>query len=100
MGQCACHPDIETRFLCIKHNLYLCEECLKCQNPELYCKFRSACPIWFLGKKGAKELLSDDAGTAEDIKKAVSNVEILGDADEVQDIFSAVHAGYELASRY
>ncbi len=40
------------------------------------------------------------AAPDEDIKKAVSNVEILGDADEVQDIFSAVHAGYELASRY
>ncbi len=39
MGQCACHPDIETRFLCMKHNIYLCEECLKCRDPELYCKF-------------------------------------------------------------
>lgn len=37
---------------------------------------------------------------AEDIKKVVPKVEILGDAHEVQDIFSAVHAGYELASRY
>jgi hypothetical protein len=52
----------------MKHNTYLCEECLKCQDPELYCKFRSACPIWFLGKKGAKELLSDDAETAEGVQ--------------------------------
>jgi 2,4-dienoyl-CoA reductase-like NADH-dependent reductase (Old Yellow Enzyme family)/thioredoxin reductase len=40
------------------------------------------------------------AAPAEDIKKVVPKVEILGDAHEVQDIFSAVHAGYELASRY
>ena len=51
MSQCACHPDIETRFLCMKHNRYLCEECLKCQDPELYCKFRSSCPIHFLTKR-------------------------------------------------
>ena len=66
MGQCACHPEIETRFLCMKHNNYLCEECLKCQDPELYCKFRSACPIWFLGKKGGKELLDADNAAAEE----------------------------------
>ena len=66
MGQCACHPKIETRFLCMKHNNYLCEECLKCQDPELYCKFRSACPIWFLGKKGGKELLNADNAAAEE----------------------------------
>jgi hypothetical protein len=36
----------------------------------------------------------------EDIKKIMPKVEILGDAHEVQDIFSAVHAGYELTSRY
>ncbi|MCK4985985.1 MAG: FAD-dependent oxidoreductase, partial [Desulfobacterales bacterium] len=40
------------------------------------------------------------AAPDEDIKKAVSNVEILGDAREVQDIFNAVHAGYDLACRY
>jgi uncharacterized 2Fe-2S/4Fe-4S cluster protein (DUF4445 family) len=71
MGQCACHPAIETRFLCMKHHRYLCEECLKCQDPELYCKFRSACPIWFLEKKGAKELLSDDGGAAEALQTRV-----------------------------
>jgi ferredoxin len=65
MGQCACHPGIETRFLCMKHNLYLCEECLKCQDPELYCKFRSSCPIWFLEKKGGKELLGEATAAAE-----------------------------------
>jgi NADH dehydrogenase FAD-containing subunit len=36
----------------------------------------------------------------EDIQMAVPKLEIIGDANEVQDIFSAVHAGYELAQRY
>jgi hypothetical protein len=39
-------------------------------------------------------------GPGEDIQKAVPILEIIGDANEVQDIFSAVHAGYELAQRY
>ncbi|MBT8368291.1 MAG: hypothetical protein KJP23_26650 [Deltaproteobacteria bacterium] len=65
MGQCACNSEIETQFLCMKHNLYLCGECLKCRDPELYCKFRSACPIWFLEKKGGKELLDEDTAAAE-----------------------------------
>jgi 2,4-dienoyl-CoA reductase-like NADH-dependent reductase (Old Yellow Enzyme family) len=39
-------------------------------------------------------------GPGEDIQKAVPKLEIIGDANEVQDIFSAVHAGYEMAQRY
>ena len=34
------------------------------------------------------------------IESAVHNVEIIGDAQEVQDIYAAVHAGYELALKY
>lgn len=51
MGQCACHPEIESPFLCMKHNLYLCEECLTCRDPDIYCKYRSSCPIWFMTKR-------------------------------------------------
>jgi hypothetical protein len=39
-------------------------------------------------------------GPDEDIKMAGPKLEIIGDANEVQNIFSAVHAGYELAQRY
>jgi hypothetical protein len=38
----------------MKHAVYLCEDCLQCRDPELYCKFRSACPIHFMDKKGGK----------------------------------------------
>ena len=51
MGKCINHPDRETSYLCMKHNVYLCEECLECRDPEIYCKFRSSCPIWFLSKR-------------------------------------------------
>ena len=36
----------------------------------------------------------------EAMAKAVSKMEIIGDAREVKDIYSAIHAGYELAAKY
>ncbi len=39
----------------MKHAVYLCEDCLRCRDPELFCKFRSACPIYFMDKKGGKD---------------------------------------------
>ncbi len=36
----------------MKHNYYLCEECLECKDPEIYCKFRSSCAIHFISRKG------------------------------------------------
>lgn len=51
MPTCIHHPDRETRFHCSKHNIYLCEACLECRDPELFCKHRSACPIWFMTRK-------------------------------------------------
>jgi uncharacterized 2Fe-2S/4Fe-4S cluster protein (DUF4445 family) len=53
MGYCTSHPDRETSYLCMKHNTYMCEECLHCRDPEIYCKFRPSCPIWFLTKRKA-----------------------------------------------
>jgi uncharacterized 2Fe-2S/4Fe-4S cluster protein (DUF4445 family) len=56
MGKCVNHPDRETSFLCMKHNIYLCEDCLKCRDPKIHCKFRSSCPIWFMEKRGGKDI--------------------------------------------
>jgi len=39
-------------------------------------------------------------GPDEEIRNLVSSIEIIGDAREVQDIFSAMRAGYELATKY
>jgi len=63
MGKCTNHPDRETSFLCMKHNIYLCEECLECRDPDIHCKFRSSCPIWFMDKRGGKTI--DDIGDEE-----------------------------------
>ena len=60
MGKCSCHPEIETSYLCMKYNQYLCKECLRCQDPEIYCKFRSSCPIWFMQKKGIEDWAGAD----------------------------------------
>ena len=39
-------------------------------------------------------------GPDDEIRKSVAKIEVIGDAREVQDIFSAVQAGYRLALRY
>ncbi|HSO18181.1 MAG TPA: hypothetical protein VLT88_01915 [Desulfosarcina sp.] len=54
MGKCINHPERETRYLCMKHQFYLCEQCLQCKDPKIYCKHRSACPIWFMSKQKAE----------------------------------------------
>ncbi len=51
MGRCTNHPDRETTTMCMKHEIYLCEDCLTCRDPEIYCKHRTSCPIWFVHKE-------------------------------------------------
>jgi len=51
MEHCVNHPDRQTSYMCMKHNIYMCEECMRCCDPELYCKFRTSCPIHFLTKR-------------------------------------------------
>ncbi|SHO46795.1 hypothetical protein SAMN02745220_01642 [Desulfopila aestuarii DSM 18488] len=55
MGRCRNHPERETNHHCLKHNVFLCEECLSCLDPELYCKFRTSCTIWFVHKEKVRE---------------------------------------------
>ena len=55
MGQCLCNPEKDSRYICLKDDVYLCDECLKCRNPKIYCKHREACLIWFLQKKGFED---------------------------------------------
>ena len=51
MDRCVNHPDRETRYECSKHQIYMCADCLDCRDPDIYCKFRESCTIWFLTKK-------------------------------------------------
>ena len=34
----------------MKYSRPLCDECAKCQDPGLYCKFRTGCLIWEFSK--------------------------------------------------
>ncbi len=56
MGKYGNHPDRETSYVCMKHNKYMCEESLKCSDPETHCKFRSSCLIWFMYKRGGESI--------------------------------------------
>ncbi len=70
MGTCINHPDRETPYLCMKHQLYLCEACLECRDPKIYCKHRSACPIWFMGKRKESWEADDRQAAAAEIHVA------------------------------
>jgi hypothetical protein len=66
MGKCRNHPDRETSYVCSKYTTYMCKECFKCSDPEIYCKFRSSCPIWFVDKQKAE---LEHGEPSEDVKK-------------------------------
>ncbi len=53
MGRsCYRHPDREATYFCEKDNIAMCAECACCRNPNIYCKFRTACVIDMLTKEG------------------------------------------------
>ena len=66
MGKCSNHPNRETSYVCSKYTTYMCEDCFKCSDPEIYCKLRSSCPIWFMDKRRAGP---DGNEQPEDVKK-------------------------------
>ena len=51
MGKCINHPDIETSYLCPKHQVYQCESCINCRDPGGHCKYRSSCVIRVMEKE-------------------------------------------------
>ena len=53
------NPEKETRYQCMKHLTSVNEKDLHCRDPEIYCKFRTSCPIYFLSKEGNAEMLGD-----------------------------------------
>jgi len=56
MGKCVNHPDRDTNLVCMKHGVYMCEDCIACRDPKIHCKFRPSCPIWFMEKRGGKTI--------------------------------------------
>lgn len=61
MGRCTNHPDRKTSYACLKHDIYMCENCMRCRDPDIYCKFRTACPIHFITRR-KRGLDDDEAG--------------------------------------
>jgi len=51
MTCCEQPSESQRRYKCEKHQLVMCDACLRCKDPELYCKFRPACMIHFLEKE-------------------------------------------------
>lgn len=51
MANCVNHPDRKAPYLCMKDNVRMCEECVHCPNPEIHCRDRTSCPIWFTRKE-------------------------------------------------
>ncbi|MGD9213274.1 MAG: ASKHA domain-containing protein [Desulfobacteraceae bacterium] len=64
MGKCTCHPELETPYICMKHQIYLCEECLECRDPDIYCKFRPSCSIWFMSRQKARLVRKEEERSA------------------------------------
>ncbi len=57
---CKNHPERQAVAVCQKYNIGYCRECCefldineccKCSDPKLYCKFRTQCIIWELSRK-------------------------------------------------
>jgi hypothetical protein len=51
MGKCKNHPGVDGVYYCSKYNYHLCDQCLKCSDPNVYCKFRTSCVIHFMEKE-------------------------------------------------
>ena len=47
---CVNHPEKAADLVCMKYQVHFCEACALCRDPKLYCKHRTACPIWFIAK--------------------------------------------------
>jgi hypothetical protein len=55
MACCEQFKDGQQHYRCEKHEIEMCDACLRCKDPELYCKFRPSCMIHFMEKERKKE---------------------------------------------
>lgn len=51
MNVCKFHRERPSGYYCQKYGYYLCEECLRCHDREMYCKYRTSCIINFQEKE-------------------------------------------------
>ena len=55
MACCNDYEEGRQTFQCRKYEAAMCLACLRCKDPELYCKFRSACLIHFMEKEQRRD---------------------------------------------
>ncbi len=58
---CKNHPDRPGELFCAKYNRFLCRECAVCQDPTLFCRYRTQCLIHEFEKHGRPD---DDTSNA------------------------------------
>jgi hypothetical protein len=54
---CRFHPERDALLWCEKYDYGYCGRCLEqslCTDPELYCKFRDRCRIWYSSRERRK----------------------------------------------
>ena len=73
MGFCKNHPDRQTQYYCQKQGYYLCESCLKCNDPHIYCKYRTSCIIYFITEKSDEPLDTAVQSTSEKHEREEAN---------------------------
>ncbi len=56
--KCYYHPDREGVFKCFKYERHLCSECIRCQNPKAYCKYRDGCAVYLIQEGGTSKSIS------------------------------------------
>ena len=54
--KCFKHPNKFGKYYCSKYNRYLCQDCMSCQDPKGYCKFRQMCIIWEFSHHGTPDM--------------------------------------------
>ncbi|MBI5525626.1 MAG: hypothetical protein HY897_04775 [Deltaproteobacteria bacterium] len=52
---CVNHPARPARLRCTKYSKPLCDMCVACQDPALYCKFRTECLVWEIERQKKKD---------------------------------------------
>ena len=65
MADSAAHTTEENQMMCMKYKKYMAQSEMACRDPQVHCKFRPACPIWFITRKGGKDI-DRDVGTKVD----------------------------------
>jgi len=70
MGKCSNHPNRETSYVCSKYTTYMCEDCFKCSDPEIYCKFARLVPSGLWTNGGPARMEMNNPRTSKKLKRS------------------------------